>query len=295
MPSMYSLPLELKCHILGYCNIQDIAALAQASALLNAIVHDYIEHCLHVMMATFFSLTKMLKSILQACDAVISGSCALHILLPANKTLISVLLECEGYKIVQQQSINGGPYDLSSIQAVVSFSNMCQCINVIISTMAAAVSPTFEFHSTAVMNFITADSVFCAYPTFTLCLMSMVNLGPVYFSPWGVKMMQALIKYGTHGFWLVPCNDIHRLSAVCRSMPCSIADHDCLWVNTNMMSCVTMSPSDIFYLLGFINLIWLLGGYICGTTYPFICAQCFLIEDDFHDLLGPHFLGSVEF
>ncbi|KAI6146041.1 hypothetical protein BKA82DRAFT_35380 [Pisolithus tinctorius] len=297
MPSIYSLPLELKRHILGYCNIQDIAALAQASAPLNVIARDYIDHRLHVMTAAFFGSTKTLKSILRACDVVISGLCALHILLPANETswspsdldiyvscrylaCISVLLEHEGYEVVQQQSIDGGPYDSSSIRSVVSFSNTCQCINVIVSTMAAAVSPIFEFHSTAVMNFIMADSVFCAYPALTLRLMSMVNPGPIYFGPWGVKTMQALIKYGARGFRLVPCNDVHGLSAVCRSMPHSIADRDCLWVNTNMMSCVTMSPSDVFYSLGFINLIWLLGGYICGATYPFIRAQCFLIEDD---------------
>ncbi|KIO14866.1 hypothetical protein M404DRAFT_117251, partial [Pisolithus tinctorius Marx 270] len=48
-------------------------------------------------------------------------------------------------------------------------------INVIVSSTVAAMSPIFEFHSTAVMNFIAADHIFCAYPTLTLHKMSLVN------------------------------------------------------------------------------------------------------------------------
>ncbi|KIO00335.1 hypothetical protein M404DRAFT_54193, partial [Pisolithus tinctorius Marx 270] len=55
------------------------------------------------------------------------------------------------------------------------FANRWHTIDVIMSSTVAAMSPIFEFHSTAVMNFIVANHVFCAYPTLTLHKMSMVN------------------------------------------------------------------------------------------------------------------------
>ncbi|KIO04586.1 hypothetical protein M404DRAFT_93872, partial [Pisolithus tinctorius Marx 270] len=55
------------------------------------------------------------------------------------------------------------------------FSNNWQLIDVIVSSTVTAVLPIFKFHSTAVMNFITMDNIFCAYLSLTLKLMSMVN------------------------------------------------------------------------------------------------------------------------
>ncbi|KAI6148715.1 hypothetical protein BKA82DRAFT_118014, partial [Pisolithus tinctorius] len=140
----------------------------------------------------FFRDVATLKSILHSCDAVVSGSCALHVLLPANETswlpsdldlyvsyrhlaCLSVLLEHKGYAIVCQRTVDAGPYGSSSIHAVVSFANGCHSIDVIVSSTVAAVSPIFEFHSTAMMNFISADHIYCAYPSLTLQEMSLVN------------------------------------------------------------------------------------------------------------------------
>ncbi|KAI6138306.1 hypothetical protein BKA82DRAFT_55764, partial [Pisolithus tinctorius] len=53
----------------------------------------------------------------------------------------------------------------SSICSVITFSNFCWSINVIVSSTVVAVSPIFKFHSTTVMNFIMADNIFCAYPS----------------------------------------------------------------------------------------------------------------------------------
>ncbi|KAI6157013.1 hypothetical protein BKA82DRAFT_4380443 [Pisolithus tinctorius] len=309
---MYRLPLEIKQHILGYCNIQDIAILAQASAVLNGLARDFVQHRLRLLTKPFFENTETLLGILRTCDAVMSGSCALHVLLPANETCwipsdLDIYVSCRhmaclsvahlvdtGYVVVCQRTVDAGPYGLSSIHLVVSFANDRQSIDVIVSSTVAAVSPIFEFHSTTMMNFISADHIFCAYPALTLHLMSLVNAGPIYFEPFGFRTMCALEKYGACGFVLEACQDVHGVSRLCRLMPRSIADHHCLWVNMNMLGSVSMSPAKVFDCLGFINLIWLLGGYLCGDVYPFIRSQCFLIEDDSHELLGPQFLGSQE-
>ncbi|KAI6153940.1 hypothetical protein BKA82DRAFT_23163 [Pisolithus tinctorius] len=286
---MNSLPVEVKRHILGYCNIADITRLAQTSTALNSIACDYIQHRLHLLTMPFFDNVGTLMGLLRSCDAVVSGSCVLHLMLPANETpwvstdldiyvsscqltYLSVLLEREGYVVMHQCSVEAGPYGSSSICSVVSFSNMHRSIDVIVSSTVAAVSPIFEFHSTAVMNFITADNIFCAYPMLTLELMSMVNAGPLYFEAFGFRTMCALEK----------------------SMPRSIIDCHGLWINISNMRRVSLVPAEVFESLGFIDLIWVLGGYVCGSLYPFVRAQCFLIEDDSHELLGRQFLGSEE-
>ncbi|KIO04731.1 hypothetical protein M404DRAFT_57431, partial [Pisolithus tinctorius Marx 270] len=187
------LPLEIKQHILGYCNIQDIAILAQASAVLNGLARDFVQHRLRLLTKPFFENTETLLGILRTCDAVMSGSCALHVLLPANETCwipsdLDIYVSCRhmaclsvahlvdtGYVVVCQRTVDAGPYGLSSIHLVVSFANDRQSIDVIVSSTVAAVSPIFEFHSTTMMNFISADHIFCAYPALTLHLMSLVN------------------------------------------------------------------------------------------------------------------------
>ncbi|KAI6156922.1 hypothetical protein BKA82DRAFT_4050995, partial [Pisolithus tinctorius] len=307
--TMYHMPLEIQRHILGYCNISDITMLAQTCTLLNLIACDYVHHHLHFMTFSFFDKPDMLSMILRSCDAVVSSSCALHLLLPANDTAwypsdldiyvschfmtcITVLLEREGYWIVHQHFVNPNPYISSSIHSVILFSNMHCSIDVVVSNTAAAISPIFEFHSTTVMNFFTSDTIFCAYLTLTLHLMSMVNAEPIYFGPSECKAMATLQKYSGHGWQLVVCQEVHESTGLCRSMPQSIVDHSCLWINIANVQCVAVTPRDVFERLGIINLIWLLGGYVCGAWDPFMCGQSFLIEDNSLDLLGGGFIGS---
>ena len=49
-------------------------------------------------------------------------------------------------------------------------------IDVIVSATDAAISPMFEFHSTVMMNFNTADATCCAHLTLLLQEKSIVNL-----------------------------------------------------------------------------------------------------------------------
>ncbi|KAI6021764.1 hypothetical protein BKA83DRAFT_121964 [Pisolithus microcarpus] len=50
-------------------------------------------------------------------------------------------------------------------------------IDVVISRTSTVLSPTFQFHSTAVMNFVSTDTIFCSCPRLTLWGLSMVNTG----------------------------------------------------------------------------------------------------------------------
>ncbi|KIM69882.1 hypothetical protein SCLCIDRAFT_89022, partial [Scleroderma citrinum Foug A] len=98
--------------------------------------------------------------IMCTCDAVISGSVALHFLLSTNQT-------------------NWTPTDLD---LYVPQANACQLVSlgickfdVVISKRVMAAAPIFQFHTTVVMNFISPGRYFCAYPALTFCGLSMVN------------------------------------------------------------------------------------------------------------------------
>ncbi|KAI6101386.1 hypothetical protein EDD16DRAFT_1486555 [Pisolithus croceorrhizus] len=129
--------------------------------------------------------------ILHACDAVISGSTALHILLLKQGTewmpgdldlyipqmmlvpMVSCLME-EGYAMVTECEGEDMPYTPTNGVHIVQLTNSKQRIDVIVSGTASALSLIFHFHSTAVMNFVSADTIFCTYPRLTLQQLSLV-------------------------------------------------------------------------------------------------------------------------
>ncbi|KIO10314.1 hypothetical protein M404DRAFT_92271, partial [Pisolithus tinctorius Marx 270] len=61
------------------------------------------------------------------------------------------------------------------IASVITWAKGNHHIDIIVSNTDVVVSPIFQFHSTVVMNFVSADHIFCAYPTLTLWGLSILN------------------------------------------------------------------------------------------------------------------------
>ncbi|KAI6013549.1 hypothetical protein EDC04DRAFT_2579281, partial [Pisolithus marmoratus] len=137
--------------------------------------------------------------ILRTCEAVISGSTALHLLLlecrtpwkptdldiyvpQHNLTLIQNRLKVEGYTTIDELAVNKVGYHYSHVSHVLVVSKDQRKINIVMSRTATALSPIFQFHSTAIMNFVSTNTIFCSYLTLTLRSLSMVNAGPLYYS-----------------------------------------------------------------------------------------------------------------
>ncbi|KIO06637.1 hypothetical protein M404DRAFT_57506, partial [Pisolithus tinctorius Marx 270] len=152
----------------------------------------YLKHCLQTTCSPFFPSTEIITNMLSACDAVISGSAALRMILPANacnwapsnldiyvarnsSTQLYNLLQKQDYHLVSQCNSSDGDYPPSTIFTVSTFGNGHKHIDVIVSKTTSALSPIFQFHSTAVMNFFSANSLFCAYPSLTLRHHAMIN------------------------------------------------------------------------------------------------------------------------
>ncbi|KIN97943.1 hypothetical protein M404DRAFT_107348, partial [Pisolithus tinctorius Marx 270] len=126
---------------------------------------------------------------------VVLGSTALHLLLLASHTystswlptdldidvpfrlenLIACLLVGQGYCLHEPASVDVAVYAGTLIHSVHAFSKGHYKIDVIISVNAASIAPVFQFHTTAVMNFVSVDCIFCAYPALTMWACSHVN------------------------------------------------------------------------------------------------------------------------
>ncbi|KAI6139234.1 hypothetical protein BKA82DRAFT_69917, partial [Pisolithus tinctorius] len=155
--------------------------------------------------------------ILSACDTVVSGSVALCLVLPANACNWSTsdldiyiprynqaqlynLLHKHHYRVIHNNRYNVENYSPSTIFTVTTFGNDQKVIDVIISRTASALSPIFQFHSTAVMNFFSANSLYCVYPSLTLRHRAMVNTTSLRQRAFTPANIQALLKYKSRGF-----------------------------------------------------------------------------------------------
>ncbi|KAI6094778.1 hypothetical protein EDD17DRAFT_1497039 [Pisolithus thermaeus] len=178
---------------MDYCDLGDLQHFAATSHQGAAQVWDYLQGRLCSVGAQYFHNANIFLDILHTCDAVISGSMALHFLLPRLgmpwmpgdldlyvPQIMSMLmlshLMAQDFQLVTEGDDNE-PYTPSNEVHVVHLTNGKCRIDIVVSGMASALSPIFHFHSTAVMNFMSTNTVFCCYPRLTLQHLSLVNVG----------------------------------------------------------------------------------------------------------------------
>ncbi|KIO02726.1 hypothetical protein M404DRAFT_53418, partial [Pisolithus tinctorius Marx 270] len=123
---------------------------------------------------------------------IVSRSTALCLVLPANaynwltldlniyvphynQVQLYNLLHKHHYRVIHNGKCNVKNYSLSTIYTVTTFGNNQKVIDVIVFKTVSALSPIFQFHSTAIMNFFSADSLYCTYLSLTLHHHAMVN------------------------------------------------------------------------------------------------------------------------
>ncbi|KAI6035667.1 hypothetical protein F5J12DRAFT_689224, partial [Pisolithus orientalis] len=116
------------------------------------------------------------------------------------ENLIACLLVGQGYHLHEPASVDVAVYAGTSIHSVHAFSKGHYKIDVIISVNAASIAPVFQFHTTTVMNIVSADCIFYTYPALTMQAHSHVNLTLLYNSGLHHKAIALLQKYMSRGF-----------------------------------------------------------------------------------------------
>lgn len=188
----------------------------------------------------------------------------LDIHVPAHTELMMTRgLAHAGYGIIAEVPTQMVGY-FSHVSRVVVVSNGRCKIDVVVSRTSPALSSIFQFHSTVTMNFVSADTLFCAYPRLILRRLSMLNAGPLYHSTVTSRVIAALQKYLSRGIRYISCRDAHGLSSTCKVTSCTLVRqcHHAVQLPPH--------PRDDAYKrrclwqCGVLDVQWMLGGRPCG-------------------------------
>lgn len=292
------------------CDMGELQNLACVSRRLTELVRDHVKHRIICVGAQYFRTGAALFDMLRSCDAVVSGSTALRILMPdvgipwspsdldiylPRHTLTVMLrrMQHEGYTIIAEPPVKRSGYNYSHVSRVLVVGNGQCTVDLVVSRTSTALSPIFQFHSTVVMNFVSADTVFCGYPTLTLRGLSMVNAGPLYYSADKRPILSAMQKYLLRGIRYVRCRDQHSISQTCKVTTRTLTDNASMWFNFETIPEASRTHTEVFRLFGILDLQWMLGGMPCGLESAFCRPRVDVVEENSSLLWTGVFSGTV--
>lgn len=291
-------------HILDESALPWLSVLQGASQTMRQHIHAHIHHRLLTVLTPFGIPVKDLFRILRRSDTVISGSLALHFMLPASARTwtprdmdlytnsdgfhkIMALLILNGYDLVEEftgaqraRPLGAPPmtYEIGwGIKRIVKMHKDTHSIDIIVSRTGSPILPIFHFHSTAVMNFISAYGFLSAYPKLTSSLISIVN--PVAY-PGTIptpRIQSCLNKYTDRGFTCLHlqgpgCGFVGCLRPGCPEPIRSTRDNHCLFVpfdfDPNMPRVYRYDH----------NILWCLGAESCDNRYEDL--EAFVLADN---------------
>lgn len=251
--------------IMDHMGLTTLMVFRQAAKTVLHAVQSHINRRLSTAIAHAGIPSTILLQLLRESHSVISGSTSLHFMLPhddrvwtpkdldlyTNKSgyaLVLSTLAQYGYtihKVYTGYTSRHGQEDAAAeafgfgVDRVINLQNECNgSIDVIVSTEDSPYIPIFNFHSTALMNFISGDGFFCAYPRLTSKGISVVNpLGfPGRDTP-TARIQSCIQKYENRGFTYVYHSTSRRLCTFigCFSNRCiepirHTQDKQCLYV-----------------------------------------------------------------
>ncbi|KIJ52200.1 hypothetical protein M422DRAFT_43558 [Sphaerobolus stellatus SS14] len=276
--------------------------------LLKAHMRDHIE----ARLAQYVSDPWALRQVMRRSGTVISGSTTLHLILgkPAwdSKDIdfytrrgythyIASFLLRDGYRCIwpayrdPASALHSSPPGYRDmigdqyVHRILKFEKEDSdgrviSVDIIESTTASAIAPVTEFHCTALMNCISADSIICMYPKLTAAGLAVTQ-------DRHAKDRDAWMnKYTRRGFRILTSTDKlgHGCGSACPAIVRTLADPDCLYFifdqheSTGTPFSGTESPKD----LGWPTLHWTLGK--SRLRYNRLCPNRFCARD-VHDPL----------
>lgn len=285
--------LEILELILEHCSVPSLFSLASASSEHMLLVHSHFKRRSRNMVRPFVQSPESLFSVLKWTRSVISGSSALQYYLPTltwtardldlytpseNAEFLAAYFKAEGYSQVfrwRDEGLNQVYSDMEGIGDVITLKRGAYMVDIVESLTSSAMSCIFRFHSTAVMNFISAQGFFSAYPTLTASYCSFANPNAYGTGVGGpcMKIQMAYAKYVDRGFRLI--YPIERQPAlwtghtICqRSWNCphtvrTTSDDGCLFItfenNVSRTGCADNSATSRLY-KPWEGVIWNIGG-----------------------------------
>lgn len=257
-------------------------------------IRIYVDQKLRYAIQPFFKHPSEFLDILIQTDSIISGSFALAFMIPIEvdgwhpKDLdlytegksaerIIRFLKKSGFVSVKSKGINATYFETPDIKSIITYSHTetKRQIDLIISATTAAESPIFRFHSTMLMNWISGNALFSAYPNLTSSKRGLLN--PITFIAPDLPpahVVKCLQKYADRGISLrlrptAWKDDKHicKQSMICPQTSRSTRDSGCFrytfrsseewgFLGTGYDHAVSSARNK--------TVIWYLGGFTCS-------------------------------
>ncbi|KAG1793646.1 uncharacterized protein HD556DRAFT_1443437 [Suillus plorans] len=170
----------------------------------------------------------------------------------------------KGYEM-KWESERKTEYDGSAMKKIYKLMKNEREVDIIVTNWAGAIVPIVQYHSTAVMNYMTAHSLVCMYPEWTKNCQSLVNPQMYLNNGTNICTVMALMKYVRRGFCMSAdpfkfsvhnCN----MSGYCPNAVRNTIDGDTMRWNfeeVKMVGRMTVTCKDMAVV------IWRLGGGEC--------------------------------
>jgi hypothetical protein len=232
--------------IVPYLTFQEALRLFQVCHTTRLWQRNGIASMVSRLIGRYFSNPRKMRDAMRRIGAVISGSSVLWLLdslkdsweagdldlyVPRNATqaMIDFLLE-EGYQVVPEPEgePHGGPYiDLGHLASVTKLVKGDIKIDLLESLSQSSVLPVAFFHSTAVMNYITADSIAMLYPKLTFLRIA------VRCNPDRRSVSSWERKYSRRKFHLFSTSKVYSTfqDVLCKKLARKTGDDFCLFFN----------------------------------------------------------------
>lgn len=198
-----------------HASIPDLRLLAATNSVYHDIVFNHIPTRANDLFHAFDMDPVLMRDTLRLTHSVVSGSSALAVVMPWSfrpndldiyvpSTYSAQLLNLLHQRFDYVQIPLTHDYSTSDdIAAVYNMKKRNNLIQVIATTWENPLRTIYHFHSTAVMNFISAQGIYCAYPRLTTQYCGLMNRHQIARTGQTAAAVYAIIKkYRDCGFAL---------------------------------------------------------------------------------------------
>lgn len=154
---------------------------------VKAFAHKELAARFHFWVAQWCLSPERVLNMMQETGCILSGSAALEMAIPGAsppndldfycpcgqlEAVIRFFVETQGYRDVTEGTGECARYGdllvgIKAVHRLELVARPCKQLNVIESTTASALAPVLFFHSSVVMNFVSAEGVMMLYPSLT--------------------------------------------------------------------------------------------------------------------------------
>lgn len=222
------MPLEIFSTIISFASIIPLIRLASTCKCARYLTTLEIQRRQRSILYPYVPRTSLVDflSIMRKHNIIIGGGTALQFMDPCfisndldllvacpkddrlqSLATLKSFIESFGYEHVPYSEDHVNEYDGEHMVQMFHNSDTGRKIDIIV--VLDTTSPTsaiFRFHSTIVMNYITADGLYVAYPLLLEKRLFLLNFEGSFSRPWPSKMQRVLDKYCDRGFNPVLCD-----------------------------------------------------------------------------------------